>query len=69
MALRDGRRPGPSEWQRSASEFFGLTLRLTLRVPDGFGLATPQMASFKCAGPSVNEVCWIASPSMLVAWA
>jgi hypothetical protein len=33
--------------------------------PDGFGLATPQMASFKCGGP-VNEACWIASPSMLV---
>ena len=42
-----------------------LTLRLTLREPDGFGLATPQMESFKCAGPSVNEA-WIASPSMLV---
>ena len=42
-----------------------LTLR-TLRVPDGFGLATPQMESFKCGGPSVNEACWIASPSMLV---
>ena len=48
--------------------FFEPPLRLTLRtlsVPDGFGLATPQMASFKCAGPSVNEA-WIASPSMLV---
>ena len=40
-----------------------LALRLTLRVPDGLGLATPQMASFKCAGPSVNEA-WIASASM-----
>ena len=49
--------------------FFEPPLRLTLRalrVPDGFGLATPQMASFKCAGPSVNEACWIASPLMLV---
>ena len=36
-----------------------LTLRLPLRVADGFGLATPQMKSFKCAGPSVNEA-WIA---------
>ena len=43
-----------------------LALRLTLRVPDGLGLATPQMASFKCGGPLVNEACWIASPSMLV---
>jgi hypothetical protein len=40
--------------------FFEPPLRLTLRVPDGFGLATPQMASFKCGGPSVNEACWIA---------
>jgi hypothetical protein len=42
--------------------FFEPPLRLTLRVPDGFGLATPQMASFKCAGPLVNEACWIAKP-------
>ena len=41
-------------------------LRLTLRVPDGFGLAAPQIASFKCGGPSVNEAFWITSPSMLV---
>ena len=48
--------------------FFEPPLRLTLRLTlwaDSFGLATPQMASFKCAGPSVNEA-WIASPSMLV---
>ena len=37
--------------------FFERPLRLTLREPDGFGLATPQMESFKCAGPSVNEAC------------
>ena len=46
--------------------FFEPPLRLTLRVSDGFGLATPQMASFKCGGPSGNEACWIARPSMLV---
>src|SRR5690349_17909220 len=47
--------------------FFEPPLRLTLRLilwADSFGLAT-QMASFKCAGPSVNEA-WIVSPSMLV---
>jgi hypothetical protein len=31
--------------------FFEPPLRLTLRA-DSFGLATPQMPSFKCAGPS-----------------
>jgi len=45
--------------------FFEPPLRLTLRVPDGFGLATPHMASFRCAGPSVKDAS-IASPSMLV---
>jgi hypothetical protein len=45
--------------------FFEPPLRLTLRAADGFGLATPQMESFKCAGTSVNEA-RIASPSMLV---
>ena len=35
--------------------FFEPPLRLTLRVADGFGLATPQMEAFKCGGPSVNE--------------
>ena len=46
--------------------FFEPRFRLTLSVPDGFGLATPQIESFKCGGPSVNDACWIASPSMLV---
>ena len=46
--------------------FFDPPLLLTLRVPDGFGVATPQMESFKCGGPLANEDCWIASPSMLV---
>jgi hypothetical protein len=41
-----------------------LTLRLTLRVPDGYGLETPQMASFKCAGPLVNETCWIGQTAL-----
>jgi hypothetical protein len=31
-----------------------LRAALATDLPDGFGLATPQMASFKCAGPSVN---------------
>ena len=46
--------------------FFEPPLRLTLRVPDGFGFATPQMASFKCGGPSVKEAGWIAMPSIVV---
>ena len=33
-------------------------------VRDGFDLATPQMASFKCAGPSVNEA-WMLGPTAL----